>query len=178
MLPLHLRRSLWLTALVGAIAITGCTAQQSGGGAEGSSGDGAAATDAGGSEGDGGSGGGGELCSILADADVEEITGADVTEGDMSEGDCNYTLNEGELLNVRYESSFDPGLETARMICDNAEEISGIGDEAIWCPDVNVLYFNKGGQSLAVQLVYILTDPSRPERDIASDVARRIAEGL
>jgi hypothetical protein len=173
MLPAHLGRTLAFALLVVGLLLAGCAGQT-----------GTAATPApeqgDGAEEDGGDGGGptSDLCSILSADEVAEIAGAEVTDTTDNQTDCDYTVGEADLINVRYESAFDPDLETARMICDSAEEVSGIGDQALWCPDINVLYFNKGDQSLAVQLVFILTDPSRSPKEIASDVARLIAEEL
>jgi hypothetical protein len=171
MLPGPLGRIVALALLIIGIALAGCAGQTA-----------ATPTPAaedGGGAGDGGGGGPtSDLCSILPPDDVAEIAGAEVTESTDNETDCDYTVGEADLINVRYESSFDPNLETARLICDDAEDVSGIGDEAIWCPGIDVLYFNKDNQSLAVQLVFILTDPSREPKDIATDIARRVADAL
>lgn len=172
MLPIRPGRTLALVLLIIGLALVGCAGQQ-----------GVAATPApeqgGGGDGDGGgSGATSDLCAILSADEVAEIAGAEVTDTTDNQTDCDYTVGEADLINVRYEGAFDPNLETARIICDNPEEISGIGDQALWCPDINVLYFNKDDQSLAVQLVFILTDPARSPKDIASDVARLVADEL
>lgn len=171
MLPAQLRRSVWRAALTATMVIAGCSATQPGA---------TTPPDGGGGNqgGNQGGGAGGDLCSILTEDEVAELAGGDVTNSESSAGDCNFTVNEYELINVRYESQFDPNLETAHLICDDGEEVSGVGDRALWCPSVNVLYFNKGDRTLAVQLVFITTDPARDQKDIASDIARRIAEGL
>lgn len=109
---------------------------------------------------------------------MADLSGGEVTTTDFSDGDCSYTIGEGDLVNVRYESSFDPNLETARLICDDGEDVSGIGDKAIWCPSINVLYFNKGDRSMAVQLVFMMSEPDRELKDIASDIGSRVADGL
>jgi hypothetical protein len=174
MLPAHLRRSLALWSLIIGLVLAGCAGQQPA----------AEATPAP-EEGGGGGEGGGEqggptsdLCSILSPEEVAEIAGDEVTDTVDSQTDCDYTIGEADLINVRYEGAFDPNLETARIICEDPEEVSGIGDQALWCPDINVLYFNKDNQSLAVQLVFILTDPSRAPKEIASDIARLVADEL
>lgn len=125
----------------------------------------------------GDTGGGGDLCSILSEGDVGSIAGTDVTETSFTEDGCDFTVGEFSLVNVRYESSFDPNLETARLVCDDEVDVSGVGDQAIWCPGLNVLFFNRGGDSLAVQLVF-LDDVERDNQQIAEEIARRIAEGL
>jgi hypothetical protein len=165
----HLRRLAWPVALVATIALAGCSATQQG----------TTVDDDGGADDPGEvvTGAGGELCSILTEQDITTIAGAEVTSSELAEGDCNFTIDETSLINVRYESAFDPNLETARSICDDAEEISGVGDQAIWCPGVSVLYFNKGDRSVAVQLVF-LTDAPREAKDVASEIARRISDGL
>jgi len=155
------------------IAIAGCSAQPGAPGADDNSGGG----DAGGDTG-GGGGGGGELCSTVREDEVADLSGGEVSTTELSDGDCSYTIGEGDLVNVRYESSFDPNLETARMICDDGEDVSGIGDQAIWCPSINVLYFNKGDRSVAVQLVFMMSEPDRELKDIASDIGSRVADGL
>lgn len=172
MLPAHRGRAFTFALLVSSLAFAGCAAQQPAiestpAAAEGAGGD---AADAGGPTSD--------LCSILSSDDIAEIAGAEVTDTTENRTDCDYTLGDGDLVNVRYESGFDPDLETARLICEDAEEVSGIGDEALWCPNVDVLYFNKDNQSLAVQLVMILSDPTLEPKEIAQDIARRIADGL
>lgn len=169
MLLAHPRRSIWLIALTATMAIAGCSAPQQGTTVD---------DNTGGGTGGGGGGGGGDLCSILGEGEVAELVGGAVTTSELSDDNCNYTIEETSLVNVRYESAFDPNLATAHMICDDGEEISGIGDQALWCPSINVLYFNKGDRSVAVQLVFIMDDPSRELKDIASDIARRIADGL
>jgi len=174
MLPAHLGRLLTFALLVMTLVLAGCAGQQT-------------AVDAtpvpaedGAGDGGGGDAGGptSDLCSILSADDVAEIAGAEVTDTADNGTDCDYTIGEGDLVNVRYESGFDSNLETARLICDDAEEVSGIGDEALWCPNIDVLYFNKNNQSLAVQLVMILSDPTREPKEIAQDIARRVADGL
>jgi hypothetical protein len=167
MLPVPLGRIVAPALLIIGIALAGCAGQTAATPAPAENGGGAG----------GGGGGGGptsDLCSVLSPDDVAEIAGAEVTDSTDNQTDCDYTVGEADLINVRYESSFDPNLETARLICDDAEDVSGIGDEAIWCPGIDVLYFNKDDQSLAVQLVFILTDPSREPKEIASDIARRV----
>lgn len=173
MLPAHLRRSVWLTAIGAMLALSACGGQPGAAAPDDNAGGG----DAGGNQG-GNGGGGGELCSIVSEGEIGQIAGGSVTTTELTDTDCSYTLDETELVNVRYESSYDPNLETARLICDDAEDVSGVGDMALWCPGLNVLYFNKGSSSLAVQLVYVMDEPSRPEKDIATDIARRIADGL
>lgn len=165
----QIRRLVLPVALVATLALAACSPAQQGTTVDDNTG--------GDDVGDVVSGAGGELCSILTEQDITEIAGAEVTASDLSEGDCDFTIEETSLINVRYESSFDPNLETARMICDDAEEISGIGDQAIWCPGVSVLYFNKGDRSVAVQLVF-LTDAPNEAKDVATEIARRIADGL
>jgi hypothetical protein len=170
MLSANLRRYFWLAALTAALAIAGCSSAQPGGGdTDGDGGD---------DGGNGGGGGGGDLCSTLSEDEVAEITGADVTETEFVTDDCNFTVEETSLVNVRYESSFDQDLQTANIICDNGEDVSGVGDRALWCPDINVLYFNKGDRSLAVQLVFLMEEPPRPFKDIAVDLGREVADGL
>jgi hypothetical protein len=164
----HLRRLAWPTALVATLALAACSPAQQGTTVDNAGGD---------DPGDVVAGAGGELCSILTEQDITTIAGADVTSSELNEGDCNFTIEETSLINVRYESSFDPNLETARLICDDSEDISGIGDQAIWCPGVSVLYFNKGDRSVAVQLVF-LTDAPNEAKDVATEIARRIADGL
>jgi hypothetical protein len=172
MLPAHLGRGLTFALLVIALVLAGCASQQTA----------VDATPVPAEDGDGGgdaaAGPTSDLCSILSSDDVAEIAGGEVTDTTDNGTDCDYTIGEGDLVNVRYESGFDPNLETARLICDDAEEVSGIGDEALWCPNIDVLYFNKDNQSLAVQLVMILSDPAREPKEIAQDIARRIADGL
>lgn len=171
MLPAHLRRSVWLTALGAMFVLAACGGQPAAPAVDDNTGGGDAGADTGG-------GGGADLCGILSGDEIGDIAGANVTATEPADGECSYTLDETELINVRYESSFDPNLETARLICDDAEEVSGVGDMALWCPGLNVLYFNKGNSSLAVQLVYVLSEPSRAQKDIATDIARRVADSL
>lgn len=172
MLPAHLRRSAWIAALLATMTVAACASPQQGTttAATENAGDG----DAGGNTG----GGGGELCSILSEDEVATIAGSAVTSAELTDGDCDYTIEEADLINVRYESSFDANLEAARMVCEDSEDLSGIGDQALWCPGLNVLYFNKGDRSVAVQLVYILSDPPRELKEIATDLATEIANGL
>lgn len=165
----HIRRLAWPIALVGTLALAACSPAQQGTTAGNDSGEDDPA--------DVVAGAGGELCSILTEQDVTQIAGADVTASEFSDGDCDFTIEETSLINVRYESSFDPNLETARLICDDSEDISGVGDQAIWCPGVSVLYFNKGDRSVAVQLVF-LTDAPNEAKEVATEIARRIADGL
>ena len=170
MLSSNLRRAIWLAALTAALAIAGCSAAQPGGG------------DTGGGDTDGGDGGngggGGDLCSTLTEDEVADIAGVEVTETEFVSDDCNFTVNETGLINVRYESAFDQDLQTANIICDNGEDVSGVGDRALWCPDINVLYFNKGDRSLAVQLVFMVEAPDRSPKDIATELGRQVADGL
>ena len=129
--------------------------------------------------GDGGDGPNADLCEVVTEEQIEEASEAEVTETESGEdGSCDWTIGEGSLINLRYEGSFDTSLSIARQICDDEEDVSGIGDEALWCPGVSVLYFNKGDRSLAVQLVYVLEEPARDERDIATDIAEIAAGGL
>lgn len=165
----QLRRSIWPAALLAMLVIAGCSPAQQG-------------TTVGDNDGGGDAGGvvtgaGGALCSILTEEDISQIAGADVTASELTEDDCDFTIDETSLINVRYESAFDPGLETARMICDDAEDVE-VGDDAIWCPGISVLYFNKGDRSVAVQLVFLTDDAPSEEREIAEEIARRIADGL
>lgn len=169
-MPAQLRRSAWLIALTAVLAIAGCGGQQAGTDVDDNAGDA--------DSGEAVSGAGGALCSILTEQDITQIAGGEVTASDLRGDSCDFTIEETSLVNIRYESQFDPNLETARMICDDGEDVSGIGDQAIWCPSVNVLYFNKGDHSVAVQLVYVMDDPGREQKDIASDIARRVADGL
>lgn len=131
---------------------------------------------------DGGNGGDGatvDLCEVVTEEQIEEASEAEVTETESGEdGSCDWTIGEGSLINLRYEGSYDTSLSVARQICDEEEDVSGVGDEALWCPGVSVLYFNKSGQSFAVQLVYVLEEPAREERDIATDIAEIAASGL
>ncbi len=163
----HLRRLAWPIALVATLALAACSPAQQGTTVDNGGGD---------DPGDVVAGAGGELCSILTEQDITTIAGAEVTSSELNEGDCNFTIEETSLINVRYESSFDPNLETARLICDDAEDVE-VGDDAIWCPGVSVLYFNKGDRSVAVQLVF-LTDAPNEAKDVATEIARRIADGL
>ena len=173
MLPAHLRRSVWLTALGVMFVLAACGGQPGAAAPDDNAGG-----DQGGDAGGGQGGDGGRLCTILSEGEIGDIAGATVTTAESTDTDCSYTLDDTELVNVRYESSYDPNLETARLICDDAEDVSGVGDMALWCPGLNVLYFNEGNSSLAVQLVYVLTEPSRAQKDIATDIARRVADGL
>lgn len=117
------------------------------------------------------------LCDLISEQEIADASGSEVTEIEAG-GGCNWTVGEGNLINLRYEGSHDPGFEIARQICDEFEDVSGVGDEALWCSDLNVLYFNTGGTSLAVQLVYVLDEPARPPLDIATDVAELAADRL
>lgn len=173
MRPASTRRSLWLTALVTTFVLAGCSGAQPGSAV-------ADTSDGGGDDGgtDVAPGGGGALCSILTEEEVASIAGVDVTATDFEEGDCDYTIGDADNINLRFESSFDPNLEVARLICDGFEDVSGVGDQAIWCPNLNVLFFNKGDKSLAVQLIYMLAEPSRELKDIATDLATEAANGL
>lgn len=164
MITADLRRYLWLAGLTVILALAGCSSAQDGGGTVGG--------------GDTGGGGGGDLCSILSEDEVADIAGVDVTETEFVTDDCNYTVDETSLINVRYESAFMENLRTATIICDNGEDVSGVGDQALWCPDINVLYFNKGDRSAAVQLVFLMEEPPRPFKDIATDIGRQVADGL
>ena len=56
--------------------------------------------------------------------------------------------------------------------------MSGVGDQALWCPNFKVLFFNKGDRSLAVQMLYILSEPARELKDIATDLGIEVANGL
>ena len=109
---------------------------------------------------------------------MADIAGVEVTETEFVADDCNFTVNETGLINVRYESSFDQDLQTATIICDDGEDVSGVGDQAMWCPSINVLYFNKGDRSLAVQLVLLVEAPERSPKDIATELGREVADGL
>ena len=169
MLSSNLRRVVWLAALTAALAITGCSSAQP---------DGGGTADGGDTDGGGNGGGGGDLCSTLTEDEVADIAGVEVTETEFVSDDCNFTVDETGLINVRYESSFDQYLQTANIICDNGEDVSGVGDRALWCPDINVLYFNKGDRSLAVQLVFVLEAPDRSPKDIATELGRQVADGL
>ena len=169
MLSSNLRRSVWLGALTAALAITGCSSAQP---------DGGGTADGGDTDGGGNGGGGGDLCSTLTEDEVADIAGVEVTETEFVSDDCNFTVNETGLINVRYESSFDQDLQTANLICDTGEDVSGVGDRALWCPDINVLYFNKGDRSLAVQLVFLVETPDRSPKDIATELGRQVADGL
>ena len=121
-----------------------------------------------------------DICNLVSDEEIEEIAGQAVTES-SGETSCDWTLSENNLITVRYEGSYDAGCEIAReYVCEEeVEQVSGVGDEAIWCPDVSVLYFNTAGQSLAVQLVLFGEDPlERPERDVATDLAELVVDRL
>jgi hypothetical protein len=169
MIAAELRRQLWLAGLTAILALAACSSAQPGGDtADGGDTD----------SGDAGGGGGGDLCSILSEDEVADIAGVEVTETEFVSEDCNFTVDETSLINVRYESAFDQDLQTATIICDNGEDVSGVGDQALWCPDINVLYFNKGDRSLAVQLVFLMEEPPRPFKDIATDLGRELADGL
>ncbi len=150
------------------LVIAGCSATQQGT----TVGDDGGGDDAGGVV----TGAGGELCSILSEQDISQIAGAEVTSTDFTEGSCSFTIDEASLVNVRYESAFDPGLTTSRIVCDDAEDVE-IADDAIWCPNISVLFFNKGDSTVAVQLVF-LTDATNEAKDVASEIAHRIADGL
>ena len=128
--------------------------------------------------GDGGGRASGDLCGLVSEDQIAEFSGNDVTATEPSEGGCTWTIGETDAINLRYESAFDPGLEIARQVCDDAEDVEGVGDEAVWCPGFNVLYFNTGPDSLAVQLIYILEEPGRAQRDIAIDIANAALGGL
>jgi hypothetical protein len=172
MLPARLQRPVWLTALGAMFILAACGAQPGVVAPDDN-----AAGDTGGDTG-GGGGDGSQLCSTISAEEVGEIVGGPVTATETAETDCDYTLAETDLINVRYESSFDANLETARLICDDGEEVSGVGDMALWCPGVSVLYFNKGDRSLAVQLVLLTAELERSEKDIATEIARRVADSL
>ena len=175
MRPSSTCRSLWLTALVTTLVLAGCSGAQPGSTAVAESSDG-------GGDDDGGNGAapgaGGELCALLTEEEVAAIAGADVTASEFVDGDCDYTIGDADSINVRYESSFDPNLETARLICEGSEDVSGVGDQALWCPNFNVLFFNKGDKSLAVQMLYMLSEPARELKDIATDIGTAVANGL
>ena len=167
-----------LTAVLLLAACGGAPAAPGGGGGGGGGG-----ATSGGGGGAGGDDGGNvdtsvDLCEIVTGDEIEEISGSEVTNTESSDGQCDYTVGESDLINLRYQGSFDSGLEIARQVCDGPEDVSGVGDEAIWCPEVSALYFNDGGRSLAVQLVYILEEPSGDEREIATEIAELAASRL
>ena len=120
-----------------------------------------------------------ELCTLVSEDQIAEITGNEVTDAASGEsGDCTWTIGDTDAINLRYESSYDAGLAIAEQVCDEDEPVTGVGDEALWCPGISVLYFNTGNRSLAVQLIYILEEPGRPEMDIAVEIAQAALGGL
>ena len=167
-------RFLAVAGLIGLLAATACSSPVPGnaGGGNGQQG-----TEQGGG-GDDGAATNADLCELVTEEQVAEISGGEVTKSASGEGECDWTIGDTDVINLRYEGSYDPGLDVAEQICDDEEAVSGVGEEAVWCPGISVLYFNTGGRSLAVQLVYILEEPDRPEKDIAVEIAQAALEGL
>lgn len=113
------------------------------------------------------------LCEVIAADEVAAITGGEVTATEARDGgECAYTIGESDLVSLRYEPALRSGVAPAREFCADAEDVPGVGDEALWCPALSLLYVRAGEMGLAVQLSFILDAPERAEREIAVDVAR------
>ncbi len=56
-------------------------------------------------------------------------------------------------------------------------DVSGVGDEAIWCASVGLLYFNHRGRAMWVSLNLLDAGEDR-EVDVAVDIARAAVAGL
>ena len=118
-----------------------------------------------------------DVCAAIAVEEIEEITGAEATDTVAGDGECDWTIGSGDLINLRYES-FGPGLEAERQSCDDEEDVRGVGDETIWCRGANVLYVREGEAGFAVQLVFIADAAEGEPRDIAVEIARLATERL
>ncbi len=118
------------------------------------------------------------LCEVVSEDEIGEIAGQEVTETAEGETNCDWTLSQNNLITVRYEGTHDAGFEIGRQVCDEVEEVSGVGDEAIWCPGVSVLYFNTGGRTIAVQLVLFGDPVDRTELEIATEIAELLVDRL
>lgn len=139
---------------------------------------GAEATEDGDDDGGEGGEGAGEVCDIISEAEIEGITETDVTETVTTSNSCNWTIGEFSVIDVRDEGTFDDSLEVHRQICEDEEDVSGVGEEAIWCEGITLLYFNDGGRTMAVQLVLFEGELERDPLEVATDIAQLVVDRL
>ena len=180
--------SVLLAALALAVAACGGAAQPGGGGTATQASGGGTATDA---ATDAGGGGdtqlGQRLCGLVPVAEVQTLVGgAEVTAEPETNG-CQFNIA-GSIMGGSPEPGLGGGIHVRReggtidagprVAFPGGQDIPGIGDKAYWAPDANVLYFERGGETYAVQLVLLGDETPEQSLEIARAIATRVASGL
>ena len=127
----------------------------------------------------------GNICHIVTLDELSAAAGgtrAVLGEDYDQEGQCNWDVGELNEIGVpdafvNLRGDFGIALEEARTTWPGGEELE-IGEDAYWAPDINVLYFKKGGRVYAVQVVNGIADEEIDFRDLAIGVATVAASRL
>jgi hypothetical protein len=109
------------------------------------------------------------MCEVLPSADVARISGKTaVVAPDQSDPDgCTYNVGEAGSVIPDYVIDFrldEPGgdLSGPKLAFSGGQDVAGIGDAAYWSPGVTVLWFIRGGNVYAIQLILFGEDDGDP----------------
>ncbi|MFD1047345.1 hypothetical protein ACFQ1S_18250, partial [Kibdelosporangium lantanae] len=118
-----------------------------------------------------------DLCDTVTLERARQLIGPGAAAGDSSATECSYS-DEATGHSVNLTSEDDPDgtrFGAERRVGGQADNVTGVGDDAFYHQSVHTLYVREGGTNLTVQIV---TDPDRQdavlddEKKLAAEIIR------
>lgn len=123
----------------------------------------------------GGSGDGEDVCALITEEEVEEITGLAVGDGENQDFDpffsCNYSTETFDTVQVDVFHGSEEEVELYYELTEDAEEVDGIGDRAQWGGFIKQLEVLEGEYDVTIWI-----SASTIEEDEALEMSKELAQ--